>query len=143
MITQTQVVATTIPSLPNEVWYGWLARFCVWVGPTTEGALEAIFGVSSVELGLAIGRKTVIHHGRKTFANLYIALIGTTGVPKKTAIPSGYPGQSAAVRDFLSDSALKRKRNSSTLPPVLARLDLRRGCRRNQPFQDWRYHLGL
>jgi len=60
MITQTQVVVKTIPSLPNEVWYGWLDRFGVWVEPTTEGTLEAIFGVGSVELGLAIGRKAAI-----------------------------------------------------------------------------------
>ncbi len=91
MITQTQVVATTIPSLPNEMWYGWLDQFWVWVEPTTEGALEAIFGVGSVELGLAIGHNAAIHYGRRTFANLYVALIGTTGVPKKTTVVSRGP----------------------------------------------------
>lgn len=31
--------------------------------PTTEAALEAIFGVASVELSFAIGRQTAIHYG--------------------------------------------------------------------------------
>ncbi len=88
MTGQTQVMLSTIPSLPNEVWCGWLDRFRARVEPMTEGALEAIFGVGSEELGLAIGRKTAIHYGRKTFANLYIALTGTTGVLKKTTVVS-------------------------------------------------------
>ena len=82
MMGQNQVTLSTIPSLNPH----FLMR--CGMGGLPEGALEAIFGIGSVKLGLAIGCKTAIHYGRKTFANLYIALIGTTGVLKKTTVVS-------------------------------------------------------
>jgi hypothetical protein len=76
------------PVLPNDVWTGWLSRYRDWVLPTTDGALEGIFGTASVLLGLTIGRNVSIHYGMPTFANLYVALCGPTGVPRKTTLLS-------------------------------------------------------
>ena len=79
---------STFPVLPDDVWCGWLGQFREWVEPTTEGAIEAIFSCASVELALAIGRSVPIHYGRRTYANLYVAAVGITGVPKKSTIVS-------------------------------------------------------
>jgi hypothetical protein len=88
MTTVATVPVNTLPILPDDVWCGWLGRFREWVEPTTEGAMEAMFAVGSVELGLAIGRSAAIHYRRRTYANLYVAAIGTTGVPKKSTVVS-------------------------------------------------------
>ena len=74
------------PTLPEEVWVGWLERFRDWVLPTTDGGLEGIFGSGSLALGLAIGRNLNLFYGVDTYANLYINLIGPTGVPRKSTL---------------------------------------------------------
>ena len=84
-------IATSIealPVLPDNVWCGWLAEYRQWVEPTTEGAVEAIFAGGSIELGLAVGRLAAVHYGRRTHANIYAAIVGPTGVPKKSTIVS-------------------------------------------------------
>jgi putative DNA primase/helicase len=77
---------TEVPTLPDDVWVGWLKKFRDWVLPTTDGAIEGIFAVASMDVGLAIGRDTSIYYFRPTFANFYTTLCGPTGVPKKTTI---------------------------------------------------------
>ena len=74
------------PELPDDVWSGWFRQFRDWVTPTTDGALEAIFGVAAVTVGLAAGRDAAVHYGRPLFANLYVLLVGPTGAPRKTTV---------------------------------------------------------
>lgn len=87
----TQVMSTPqqiLPVLPDAIWVGWLKKFRDWVEPTTDGALEGVFLAGSVVLGMAVGRHVGIHYGRLMHANLYGALIGSTGVPRKTTVLS-------------------------------------------------------
>jgi Protein of unknown function (DUF3987) len=93
--------AETIPVLPDEVWTGWLAGYRDWILPTTDGSIEGIFGTGSVQLGLSLGRNIGIHYGVPTFGNLFIALCGPTGVPRKTTLISR--SQSVQARAFTED----------------------------------------
>jgi hypothetical protein len=87
--------------LPDDVWTGWLAGYRNWVLPTTDGAIEGVFGAASVQLGLAIGRNVSVHYGVPTFANLFVALCGPTGIPRKTTLINR--SQSVQQRAFTGD----------------------------------------
>jgi hypothetical protein len=93
--------AEAIPVLPDDVWTGWLAGYRDWILPTTDGSIEGIFGTGSVKLGLSLGRNIGIHYGVPTFGNLFIALCGPTGVPRKTTFISR--SQSVQARAFTED----------------------------------------
>ena len=64
--------STGVPTLPDGVWTGWIACFRDWVAPTTEGALEVVFGVASVEVGQMLGRNVAIQYGKRLYATLYV-----------------------------------------------------------------------
>jgi hypothetical protein len=81
-----QPAESDTPILPADVWTGWLSAYRDWVLPTTDGSIEGMFGAASVQLGIAIGRNVSIHYGVPTFANLFVALCGPTGVPRKTTL---------------------------------------------------------
>lgn len=88
MTTRVQPSTISPPILPDDVWCGWLARYRDWVEPTTDGAMEAIFAGGSQAVGIAIGREVAVQYGRETYGNLYLNLVGKTGVPRKTTIVS-------------------------------------------------------
>ena len=88
MTTQVKTSTRSPPTLPPEVWTDWLDDYGKYVEPTTDGALKGIFAGGSIELGLAIGRQVGVHYGRPTYANLFVALCGPTGVPRKTTVLS-------------------------------------------------------
>ena len=90
-----------IPQLPDDVFTGWLADFRDWVLPTTDGSIEGIFGAASVQVGVALGRSVSVHYGVPTFANLFVALCGPTGVPRKTTLINR--SQSIQDRAFTED----------------------------------------
>lgn len=76
------------PILSNDVWTGWIAQYREWVEPSTDGAIEGIFGTGIVELGMALGRHVGVQYGRATYANLYSLLAGLPGVTRKTTLQS-------------------------------------------------------
>jgi hypothetical protein len=96
-----QPTASETPVLPNDVWVGWLAAYRDWVFPTTDGSIEGIFGAASVQVGLAMGRNVGVHYGVPTFTNLFVALCGPTGVPRKTTLINR--SQSLQDRAFTHD----------------------------------------
>ena len=90
-----------LPRLPDDIWIGWLDDFRRWVEPSTDAAIEGIFAVASVEIGLAIGRAVGIQYGRPVYSNLYCGLLGRTTVPRKTTVVSR--GNDVRGRAFTED----------------------------------------
>ena len=92
-----------IPVLPDGVWTDWLERYRDWVLPTTDGAVEAMFACASVDLALAIGRNLGVYYGRPTYPNLFVGVVGPTGVSRKSTLQTRGQGirQQAFVDDFV------------------------------------------
>ena len=86
--TDRKMTQNKIPQLPDEVWTGFLSNFSEWVKQSTDGATEGIFAIGAQQLGQCIGRNVAVHYGRPIYPNFYVALIGQTGVPRKTTLIS-------------------------------------------------------
>lgn len=72
--------------LPDDCFVDWLSRYIDWVTPTTEGAYEGMFAVGSVVLSAAIGRNVYTYYGYETYPNLFVLLIGKSGVTRKSTL---------------------------------------------------------
>jgi len=99
--TQTVTAQHTLPTLPNDVWAGWIDDFRQWVEPTTDGSFEGIFAVGSQIVGNTIGRFVGVNYGRPTYANTYVLEVGPTGAVRKTTVVSR--GHDLCKKAFTND----------------------------------------
>ncbi len=101
MLNATMNRQAVSPILPGDVFIGWFEKFRNWVEPSTDAALEGIFAAGSVALAQCVGREVAVHYGRPLHSNLYISLIGPTGVPRKSTVLSR--GQTVIEKAFTND----------------------------------------
>ncbi len=77
-------ISTEAPPLPNAVWRGAFDSYRQALVKTTEATDALHFGVLWTVVGLVVGRKSYIPHGRFMFPNIFGILIGPTGRGRKT-----------------------------------------------------------
>ncbi len=71
------------PELPDDAWRGIFADYRALVGPTTEAPDEFHFAVCTQVLGCTIARGLHVFHAGRQYPNLFIAIIGRSGLSRK------------------------------------------------------------
>src|ERR1700730_6207189 len=79
-------VAQPARSLPQHVWTGWLEEVRQWVRPTTDACEESIYAAGLLALSCAIGRTCSITYGGALDSNLYVTIVGSTSVARKSTM---------------------------------------------------------
>lgn len=72
--------------LEKDVFVHWLQEYHDWVRPTTDGAQEGIFGCGAIEIANAIGREAYVHYAVPLYSNLYVCLVGRSGITRKSTL---------------------------------------------------------
>src|SRR2546421_12531748 len=79
-------MAPAAPSLPAHVWTGWLEEFRQWVTPPPDACEESIYAAGLLALSCAIGRTVSINYAGALYSNLYVAIVGETGLARKSTM---------------------------------------------------------
>lgn len=78
------------PPCPEEAFYGWFGRYRDLMKPTTEACDAYHLATALVYAGLLIGKRVGARQQRVLYPNLYVTLVGKTGLSRKdTAISLG------------------------------------------------------